>query len=261
MTETDWEDLMNSKSGFNLGNSKGGNTGKKYLNHRNLPNVIFTKEDEDRIKNYMDWFTSNRDRIFGLISAKCEFDEDILHTTFARTYNNVAYSGLEINDYASYFCRSYYTNYTLDRQQNNRFVDLFSDNNYNDRYSTDNTLQVEVAQFMKELLVVKIQKLVEETYPEDKAIILSTYYNKKMSPEGTTLIKIANQFGEKNHNIQVLVSSANTLIKKSLGEYMTLIHDLEEAAEGDDLDDILIKVCNMDVQINSFYESIKSKIQ
>lgn len=255
--------MKQTKSGLRLGNSGKGNTGKKYLNHNNLPDIEFTDEDLKRIEKYNSWYTNNKERIITMVTARGAFDEDIFQLTYTRTYNNVAYGKLDILDYASYFCRAYFTNFVLNKQKENRYTELKYSNNYlNNEDNSIETVCTEVSQLLKELLIVDIREAIEDKYVKnDKFRVINLYYDCKHKGVKEPLKYVSEQLNIPYYKVQRDVAQANLYIKKQFEHEIKVIYTVEQIMDIDRLDFIINTEFHDRTDILEFYDEIKKNVE
>lgn len=107
-----------------LGNSNGNNTGKKYFMRRRADQKEPTIENREKAMEFNKWFEKNHQQEANFLISKCNYDEDVFNTTYLRISEKILYTGANIQDYKSYFHRSYYTNYIQDKVKENRYGPL-----------------------------------------------------------------------------------------------------------------------------------------
>ncbi|MDU1892237.1 MAG: hypothetical protein E6767_16255 [Dysgonomonas sp.] len=104
-----------------LGNSNGNNTGKKYFMRQRDSHKEPSAQNRKKAEQFNAWFAENYQQEANFLILKCTYDEDVFNTTYMRISEKILFSGIEIEDYKSYFHRSYYTNYIQDRMKENRY--------------------------------------------------------------------------------------------------------------------------------------------
>ena len=121
-----------------LGNSLKQNTGKKYITKNTTKEV--TPENQIKADEFKDWFGDNYNLLVEEQRRKQTLNEDILIDTFFKLYHKQQQQG-NIEDYKSYFCRAYFTNYFQNnikeekKKQNHIYLNLI-DKEYEDSFNT-----------------------------------------------------------------------------------------------------------------------------
>lgn len=110
-----------------LGNSFKQNTGKKYL-VRKSNNLAPVPGCETKVNSFKMWFSLNYELIIQQWRDKNNLIEDVIHDTYIRIVESLTYTDLIIDNYASYFHRSYYTNYTQFKIKESEYSDPPSEN-------------------------------------------------------------------------------------------------------------------------------------
>ncbi|WP_165045919.1 hypothetical protein [Dysgonomonas sp. ZJ709] len=106
-----------------LGNSFRGNTGKKYMirgKHDKTP----VKDGMVKVQRFNEWFAESYASLVCELKTKDIFNEDTLNETYLRMYESILYSGLDIDNYRSYFFRSFFTNYVQGNMKASRYCAL-----------------------------------------------------------------------------------------------------------------------------------------
>lgn len=89
------------------GNSGGRNRGKRYI--KLTGGETATPENETRAHDFMAWYGANIcDLRRGLYNGFC--DADLMSETALHIYDCIAFKGLRIDNYRSYYLRAYHTN-------------------------------------------------------------------------------------------------------------------------------------------------------
>lgn len=128
-----------------LGNSLKQNTGKKYIT-KNTTKPI-TPENLIKADEFKDWFGDNYNLLVEEQRRKQTLNEDILIDTFFKLYHKQQQQG-NIEDYKSYFCRAYFTNYFQNnikeekKKQNHIYLNLI-DKEYEDSFNTLDIIPIE----------------------------------------------------------------------------------------------------------------------
>lgn len=188
-----------------LGNSNGKNRGKKYLMRDSLEFSTVDLAHARLGEEFNEWFGRNYTLLVLHFRDKRIFDADTINETYLRIYENILYSGLRIDNYKSYFIRSYYTNYVKDSMRGNRFCELYR--NLEMDHAEDDYFQS---------LEEKLQKLEKDIfdyvycrYDIREFELFKMYMSLKPAVNYYSLSKIT---GIKAYNIQYTVSK----IKKDL---------------------------------------------
>ena len=128
-----------------LGNSLKQNKGKKYITKNTTKEV--TPENQLKADEFKNWFGENYNLLTEEQRRKQTLDEDILIDTFFKLYHKQQQQG-NIEDYKSYFCRAYFTNYFQNnikeekKKQNHIYLNLI-DKEYEDSFNTLDVLPLE----------------------------------------------------------------------------------------------------------------------
>lgn len=128
-----------------LGNSLKQNKGKKYITKNTTKEV--TPENQLKADEFKEWFGNNYNLLVEEQTRKQTLNEDILIDTFFKLYHKQQQQG-NIEDYKSYFCRAYFTNYFQNnikeekKKQNHIYLNLI-DKEYEDSFNTLDVLPLE----------------------------------------------------------------------------------------------------------------------
>ncbi|MCS2775445.1 hypothetical protein NXW80_14570 [Bacteroides fragilis] len=128
-----------------LGNSLKQNTGKKYITKNTTKEV--TPENQLKADEFKEWFGDNYNLLVEEQRRKQTLNEDVLIDTFFKLYHKQQQQG-NIEDYKSYFCRAYFTNYFQNnikeekKKQNHIYLNLI-DKEYEDSFNTLDVLPLE----------------------------------------------------------------------------------------------------------------------
>ena len=128
-----------------LGNSLKQNTGKKYITKNTLQEV--TPENQMKADSFKEWFGDNYNLLVEEQRRKQTLNEDVLIDTFFKLYHKQQQQG-NIEDYKSYFCRAYFTNYFQNnikeekKKQNHIYLNLIH-KEYEDSFNTLDVLPLE----------------------------------------------------------------------------------------------------------------------
>lgn len=128
-----------------LGNSLKQNKGKKYITKNTTKEV--TPENQLKADEFKEWFGDNYNLLVEEQTRKQTLNEDILIDTFFKLYHKQQQQG-NIEDYKSYFCRAYFTNYYQNnikkekKKQNHIYLNLI-DKEYEDSFNTLDVLPLE----------------------------------------------------------------------------------------------------------------------
>lgn len=145
-----------------LGNSLKQNTGKKYIT-KNTTKPI-TPENLIKADEFKDWFGDNYNLLVEEQRRKQTLNEDILIDTFFKLYHKQQQQG-NIEDYKSYFCRAYFTNYFQNnikeekKKQNHIYLNLI-DKEYED--NDDKERELEILNKTDELLSETFQYITDK---------------------------------------------------------------------------------------------------
>ena len=151
-----------------LGNSLKQNTGKKYITKNTTKEV--TPENQIKADECKDWFGDNYNLLVEEQRRKQTLNEDILIDTFFKLYHKQQQQG-NIEDYKSYFCRAYFTNYFQNnikeekKKQNHIYLNLI-DKEYEDSFNTLDIIPIEDNDDKERELEIlnKTDELLNETF-------------------------------------------------------------------------------------------------
>lgn len=184
-----------------LGNTGGNNKGKKYLIIKG--NEPITHENQQKANTFNAWFEKEYASLKRKIASQDTIcDDEVFHETYLRIVNKVLHGGLVINDYASYFHRSYFTNKIQLIIKENRFVQF---NIELIQQIDESEVNIEIMK-NQEVTIQKIKDFVREHYPNDYDLFISNMI------DGITYPELSAQSGLKEYVVQRKVSA----IKKSL---------------------------------------------
>lgn len=130
-----------------LGNSFGKNKGKKYfIRERDMDSIdyLYAGLAED----FNQWFERGQQSVVSQLKGKRVYDPDTFNDTYLKIYDIILFSGLKVQDYKSYFIRSYFTNCINGSVKENRYCDLHPNYDVSD---TDSSQLVELDQQQKKL--------------------------------------------------------------------------------------------------------------
>ncbi|PXV62625.1 DNA-directed RNA polymerase specialized sigma24 family protein [Dysgonomonas alginatilytica] len=186
-----------------LGNTGGGNLGKKYLKIKG--NEVITPENQLKVDAFNKWFSDNYLFLKKKITSQGGgFDEEIFHETYIRIATKIVYGGLEIKDYAFYFHRSYYTNAIQLAIKENRYADCeFIQFNIVDE-SEEN---IEIMKKQEETIQA-IKDFVKTNYPGDYDLFIGNMI------DGVTYPELSVKAGIKEYIIQKKISEIKNALKK-----------------------------------------------
>lgn len=217
-----------------LGNSGGGNRGKKYFLRRDIEGMEPSSENRSKADNYNKWFCKNRDSLIRAIKAKNTYNEDTFSETYLRISEKILFTGLEMQDARAYFHRAYYTNYIQIKTVENRYVgselkeySLISDN-------SDEYLDI---MRKKEDLYNEIVAFVHNNFPDD-------YEKFRMNTEdGMTLVEIAEKVGLKAYVVQKKLSAIKRAVKNKFGEKIPKVsgRKIARTKRADRIDDVSLE--------------------
>lgn len=104
-----------------LFNTKKSNKGKKYFSKkRDMSDAVFAEKAED----FNRWFTDNNAHLVQYLKVRRSYNCDVFNDCYLKVYENILFSGNNVENYMHYFIRSYYTNLMADNMQQNRFCEL-----------------------------------------------------------------------------------------------------------------------------------------
>lgn len=158
------------------------NKGKKYINYTEEPTI--TKEIQDKLNEYNDWFNLNYSNIKQNLISKNNYNEEVLTDTYLKVYRYILYGG-EINNLNYYFNTSYFTNqfnYTCTTTRYNNRIEYISTTT--DDYDTEDTGDSEAQYAAKDELINLISEWLECNVPglierELFIIYINTRYDKR----------------------------------------------------------------------------------
>lgn len=151
-----------------LGNSLKQNTGKKYITKNTLKEV--SPENQIKADEFKEWFGDNYNLLVAEQQRKQTLNEDILIDTFFKLYHKQQQQG-NIEDYKSYFCRAYFTNYFQNnikeekKKQNHIYLNLI-DKEYEDSFNALDVIPIEDNDDKEHELEIlnKTDELLNETF-------------------------------------------------------------------------------------------------
>ncbi len=133
------------------------------------------------------------------------FNDDAFNECYLKIYENILYSGLDVENYKYYFIRSYFTILMDDRQKQNRFCEIQPNH---DKEDVDSEYFSEIDEKQKSL-ETDILDYVYSKYNIRNFELFKMYMNLKPAVNYQMLSRIT---GIKKHSIQRIVSK----IKKDL---------------------------------------------
>lgn len=151
-----------------LGNSLKQNTGKKYITKNTTKEV--TSENQLKADEFKEWFGDNYNLLVEEQRRKQTLNEDVLIDTFFKLYHKQQQQG-NIEDYKSYFCRAYFTNYFQNnikeekKKQNHIYLNLI-DKEYEDSFNTLDVLPLEDNEDREQTIEIQTNtdKLLTDTF-------------------------------------------------------------------------------------------------
>lgn len=151
-----------------LGNSLKQNTGKKYITKNTIKPI--TPENQLKADEFKEWFGLNYNLLVEEQKRKQTLNEDILIDTFFKLYHKQQQQG-NIEDYKSYFCRAYFTNYFQNnikeekKKQNHIYLNLI-DKEYEDSFNTLDVIPIEDNEDKERTIEIQnnTDKLLTETF-------------------------------------------------------------------------------------------------
>lgn len=184
-----------------LFNKNRNNKGKKYIRKKKDIDLVFAEKAE----LFNQWFKDNHSPVMDYLKDCQHFDGDAFNECYLKIYDNVLYSGLEIENYRSYFIRSYFTILMDSKQKQNRFCEIQPNH---DKEDIDPEYFSEIDEKQK-LLESDILDYVYSKYNIRDFELFKMYMNLKPAVNYSMLSEIT---GIKKHNIQRTISK----IKKDL---------------------------------------------
>lgn len=151
-----------------LGNSLKQNTGKKYITKNTQKEV--TPENQLKADSFKEWFGDNYNLLTEEQRRKQTLNEDILIDTFFKLYHKQQQQG-NIEDYKSYFCRAYFTNYFQNnikeekKKQNHIYLNLI-DKEYEDSFNTLDLIPLESDEDRERIIEIqnRTDELLNDTF-------------------------------------------------------------------------------------------------
>lgn len=151
-----------------LGNSLKQNKGKKYITKNTYQPI--TPENQMKADDFKNWFGDNYKLLVEEQKRKQTLNEDILIDTFFKLYHKQQQQG-NIEDYKSYFCRAYFTNYFQNnikeekKKQNHIYLNLI-DKEYEDSFNTLDVLPLEDNEDREQTIEIQTNtdKLLTDTF-------------------------------------------------------------------------------------------------
>lgn len=150
-----------------LGNTNGRNKGKKYIVKSKIDyNTAPPKCNVARADNFRLWFTDAHPKLVRVFNDQNIYDEDTYNDTYLLIFERIMYGGLIVNDFKTYFIRSFFTNRILNFKRNNRYVyDENALSNLSQQIDESSSLINEMLELsgMYELII----SFVKRNYPEE----------------------------------------------------------------------------------------------
>lgn len=151
-----------------LGNSLKQNKGKKYITKNTYQPI--TPENQMKADDFKNWFGDNYKLLVEEQKRKQTLNEDILIDTFFKLYHKQQQQG-NIEDYKSYFCRAYFTNYFQNnikeekKKQNHIYLNLIN-KEYEDSFNTLDVLPLEDNEDREQTIEIQTNtdKLLTDTF-------------------------------------------------------------------------------------------------
>lgn len=187
-----------------LGNSNGNNRGKKYLKEKDkCQSTSFAH----KVKKFDDWFVAHirplKVQLFGKYTHAS--NEDVFNDTYLRIHERIYYTGFDIADYKSYFCRAFYTNHIQELTKTNRFADIDYAHNIGEEDSSDETeLDLKFRQLEEDVFDYVYRHFDLHEYEIFKMYMRLKIQGKNMTYE--LLAEIIRNDDYKVHNIQAIIS-------------------------------------------------------
>lgn len=159
-----------------LGNSGGGNKGKKYLKIKG--NEVITPENQNKADSFKIWFGSMYKTLQKELISKDTYDEDVLNDTFLRLHDKILYGGLVIADYKAYFHRAFFTNYIQHAINKNKLSEKIIEFDYSTDVidESEDNIKIEIQEI---LLSSDVMDYVSRKYPKAQFELFKMYVSLK----------------------------------------------------------------------------------
>lgn len=188
-----------------LGNSNGKNRGKKYFKDRDK------NKDESlcfsgKVKKFDDWFVANMRSLKVQLFGKYPHpgNDDIFNDTYIRIYERIYYTGFDIADYKSYFCRAFYTNHIQELTKTNHYADIdYAENMGEESNINERELEIKFIQLEDEIFEYVYEHFDLREYEIFKMYMRLKIQGKNMTYE--VLADIIQNEEYKPHNIQAII--------------------------------------------------------
>jgi len=195
-----------------LGNSKGQNKGKKYFKEKDKSETSCFPQ---KAEHFNRWFAANIKGLQSQLFSKYNHpdNDDVFNDTYLRIHERVYFTGYDIADYKSYFCRAFYTNHIQELTKNNRFSELDLSANVADE---GNEEEVE-ADHLHHQLETDIFDYVYQNFDIHEYEIFKMYMRLKIQGKNMTYDILADIICNelyKPHHIQAIISR----IKKDVAD-------------------------------------------
>ncbi|MDR0825216.1 MAG: hypothetical protein LBN74_08990 [Prevotella sp.] len=192
-----------------LFNTNRSNKGKKYFKkNEGVRDFVYAEKAEA----FNRWFEQNNRSVIEYLSARNFFDSDIFNDSYLKMYENILYSGNDVDYYRFYFVRSYFTNLMADRISRNRYCEFLPCHEQSD---------ADILSFAEsEANVRKLEKdilnFVYVNYNIRDFELFKMYISLKPAVNYASLAKIT---GLKAHNIQRSISKIRKSVRAN-NEFM-----------------------------------------
>lgn len=183
-----------------LFNSNRSNKGKKYIRKADI-DAVYARRAEDFNK----WFVDKHKLIMYYLIDRNYFDSDAFNECYLKIYDNILFSGLNVDSYKSYFIRSYFTIFQASRVKENRYCEILPVYEKED-FEPDYFVELEEKQ---KQLENDIMDYIYSNFNIRDFELFKMYMSLKPAVNYATLSKIT---GVKPHNIQRTISK----IKKNI---------------------------------------------
>lgn len=177
-----------------------GNKGKKYLRKSKIDSVFALKAEDFNL-----WFSENSKLLESYFSIRYLFEYDVFSDCYLKMYENILFSGIDIDNYRSYFISSYYKILAYSREIQNRYCEILP--NY-DKEDIDSEYTLELEEKQKSL-EADIMEYIYSKYNIRDFELFKMYMRLKPAVNYATLAQITKL---KAHNIQRTISK----IKKDI---------------------------------------------
>ncbi|MDR2951555.1 MAG: hypothetical protein LBV71_20385 [Prevotella sp.] len=179
-----------------LFNTNRSNKGKKYFKKKEgVQDVVYAEKAEA----FNVWFVENNKEVIQYLTVRNYFDCDVFSESYLKMYENILYTGTNVENYRYYFVRSYFTNLMANGIKQNRYCELLP---HYDKADTDTQYFAEL-QDKQQKLEKDIFDYVYKNYSIRDFELFKMYINLKPAINYASLADIT---GIREHNIQRAIS-------------------------------------------------------